>query len=104
MTNYQDLSDHELQDVIDNAAKALRERQDHKRKEIIAKINLLADSIGVSVEIHDDGKKSSRKGVKVPIKYRSPDDPSVTWTGRGVTPKWMQALIDSGREKSEFEV
>ena len=104
MTNYQDLSELELQEVIDNAAKALKVRQESKRKETINQIKELAASIGVTVDIHDGEKRSSRKGVKVPIKYRSPDDPSVTWTGRGMTPKWLQVLMDSGRDKAEFEV
>jgi len=104
MTNFQDLSEHELQAVIENAEKALRTRQESKRKEVIAKIKELAASIDITVEIKEGDRKSSRKGVKVPIKYRSPDDPALTWTGRGVTPKWMQALIDAGRDRSEFEV
>jgi DNA-binding protein H-NS len=104
MADFQNLSELELQEVIDNAAKALKERQESKRKDTITQIKELAASIGVTVEIIDGEKRSSRKGVKVPIKYRSPEDPSVTWTGRGMTPKWLQALVDSGREKAEFEV
>ena len=104
MTNYQNLSENELQTVIENAERALKDRRDDKRKEIIAKIKELATSIGVTVEIHEGDKRSSRKGIKVPVKYRSPNDQSLTWTGRGVTPKWMRALIDSGHDRSEFEV
>ena len=104
MTDYQELSEIELKEVIDNAAKALKVRQESKRKETIAQIKELAASIGVAVEIHEGEKKSSRKGVKVPIKYRSPDDASLTWSGRGMTPKWLQFLLDAGHEKAEFEV
>lgn len=104
MTEYQELSESELKEVINNAEKALKLRQDSKRKETIAKIKELAASIGVSIEIKDGEKKSSRKGVKVPIKYRNPDDTSLTWSGRGMTPKWLQNLIDSGHDKAEFEV
>ena len=46
----------------------------------------------------------SFKGVKVPVKYRHPEDPEKTWTGRGVMPAWLQALINAGRDRSEFEV
>jgi DNA-binding protein H-NS len=35
-------------------------------------------------------------------KYQNPANPDETWTGRGVAPKWMQELIDSGRSKDEF--
>ena len=82
----------------------MKDKQKNKRKEVIAQINELALSIGVKVEIHEGDKRSARKGIKVPIKYRNPDNPNDKWTGRGVTPKWLQALIESGRDRSEFEV
>lgn len=104
MTEYQGLSENELKDMIDNAEKALREKQANKRKEVITKIKELAASINVSVEIKEADRRSSRKGIKVPVKYRHPEDAEKTWTGRGVTPKWLQALLEAGHSKAEFEV
>ena len=104
MTEYKNLSEHELQTVIENAEKALKNKQIHKRKEVIAKIKELAASIDVIVEIHEPKKKFARKGEKIAIKYRHPDDPNKTWTGRGVAPKWMQELQSAGHQRSEFEV
>jgi len=104
MTDYQQLSESELQAVIESAEKALKNIQANKRKDVIAKIKELAASIDVTVDIHESEKRSVRKGVRVPVKYRHPEDPEKTWTGRGVTPTWLQALLDSGHERSEFEV
>lgn len=104
MSEYQNLSEHELQAVIENAEKALRNKLSYKRKEVIAQIKELAASIDVVVEIHEPDRKTVRKGAKVAIKYRHPTDPSKTWTGRGVAPKWMQELQSAGRQRSEFEV
>ncbi len=104
MSEYQNLSEHELQAVIENAEKALRNKLSYKRKEVIAQIKELAASIDVVVEIHEPDKRTARKGAKVAIKYRHPADPSKTWTGRGVAPKWMQELQSAGRQRSEFEV
>jgi DNA-binding protein H-NS len=103
MNNYQELSEKELHAVIDSAAKVLKTKQESKRKEVIAKIKELAASINVSVEIQE-GKKSSRKGIKVPAKYRHPEDPSKVWSGRGVTPKWMRALLLAGHSKEDFAI
>ena len=44
------------------------------------------------------GKKSV--GSPVAAKYRGPD--GQTWTGRGLSPRWMKALIEQGRSKEEF--
>jgi DNA-binding protein H-NS len=99
MNEYQNFSEKELQIIIDKAAKVLEEKQLEKRKEVITKIKTLAVSIGVTVDI-SDGKSKTVK--KVAPKYRNPEDFSQTWTGRGVSPKWMQVLIDAGHEKSEY--
>jgi DNA-binding protein H-NS len=104
MTDYQNLSENELQAVIENAEKALKNKLANRRKEVITQIKELAASIDVTVEIVENEKKSPRKGVKVPIKYRHPEDPDKIWTGRGVMPKWLRELIDNGRSRSEFEV
>jgi DNA-binding protein H-NS len=104
MTHYQDLSEKELQAVIESAEKALKNKLANKRKEVIVQIKELAASIGVMVEIYENDKKLGRKGVKVPVKYCHPEDPEKTWTGRGVMPVWMQALIKAGHDRSEFEV
>lgn len=104
MTDLQQLSESELKAMIDSAEKALKNKQVNKRKTVIAQIKELAASIDVTVDIHETEKTSARKGIKVPVKYRHPDDAEKTWTGRGVMPIWMQTLINSGRERSEFEV
>ena len=40
--------------------------------------------------------KSNDKRGKVAPKYRDPQNESHTWTGRGRTPLWVQALKDAG--------
>ncbi len=104
MTELADLSESELQAMIENAEKALKHKQESKRKEVMAQIRQLAASIGLTVSFHDANRVSSRKGIKVPPKYRNPANPEQTWTGRGVPPKWMQELIAAGHDKSEFEI
>lgn len=104
MNDYQNFSESELRTVIEKAETALKNKQASKRKEVIAKIKELAASIQVTVEIHEDDKKTPRVAAKLPIKYRHPKDREKTWTGRGMTPKWMQALLDKGHNRDEFRV
>ena len=104
MTDFENLSESELQTVLESVEKVLKNKQANKRKDVIAQIKELAASINVTVDIHENDKRSARKGVKVPVKYRHPEDPGKTWTGRGVMPTWLQALINAGHERSEFEV
>ncbi len=102
-TDLERLSEAELANVIANAQRALKEKQHSKRREVIAQIRDLAASIGVTVEITDGEKPvSSRRGSKVAPKYRNPDNSNQTWTGRGMKPRWLQALINQGRDANEF--
>ena len=103
-TNLTELSEAELTSMIENAQRALKEKKETKRKEVISKIKELAASIGVNVEITEGTKVSGRKGSKVPIKYQNPNNLSQKWTGRGMKPKWLQTLIEQGHRLEEFEV
>jgi DNA-binding protein H-NS len=42
------------------------------------------------------GKQGVLAGKKVAPKYRNPANPEQTWTGRGVSPTWVQALKTAG--------
>ncbi|CAL1241637.1 H-NS histone family protein [Candidatus Methylocalor cossyra] len=103
-SDFAQLSEAELASVIESAQKALREKHETKRKEVIAKIKELAASVGVTVEITEPAKPTGRKGSKVPIKYQNPHNLSQKWTGRGMRPKWLQTLLDQGHDIKEFEI
>jgi DNA-binding protein H-NS len=47
-------------------------------------------------------RKSKAAGVPVAAKYKGPN--GETWSGRGLSPKWLTALIAQGRSKSDFAV
>ena len=103
MTDFSNKTPAELQAIIAEANAQLETIQRSKHKEVIAQIKELAESISVTVDIHEDGKKARKAaGVVVPAKYRNPNDSTKTWTGRGMTPKWLHALIAEGRNKDEF--
>jgi len=40
--------------------------------------------------------------AKVAAKYANPDNSEETWTGRGRTPLWLQAALDSGKSLADF--
>ena len=103
-TNFNKLSESDLEDVIAKAGKELQSRKELKRKEVLAEIRQLATSIGVIVEISESGRRSSRKGQKVPPKYQNPANPMQQWSGRGMKPNWLRELIEQGKTIEEFEI
>lgn len=44
------------------------------------------------------GKKTA--GSTVAAKYRGPE--GQTWSGRGLTPRWLAALVEQGQSKEAF--
>ena len=41
-------------------------------------------------------------GSAKPPRYRHPDDPSLTWTGKGRAPTWITQLEDNGHNREDF--
>ena len=104
MTELYEKSESELQELLDHAAKILKEKQDTRRKEAIAQIQEIAAAAGITVTIKEDRKRKNDILSVVEELYQHPDKPDVTWNGSGATPKWLKDLIKSGRDKAEFEL
>jgi DNA-binding protein H-NS len=51
-----------------------------------------------------DGAPLRRPYPAVLPKYRNPDDPSETWSGRGKQPRWLAAQLNTGRQLDEFRI
>ena len=45
---------------------------------------------------------TKKTGKPVEAKFRGPNGES--WSGRGLMPKWMQALVAEGKSKQDFAV
>jgi DNA-binding protein H-NS len=41
---------------------------------------------------------------KVAPKYRNPENPSETWAGRGLKPRWLAAALKSGKKLDDFVI
>ena len=44
--------------------------------------------------------KSANAGVPVAAKYRGPN--GETWSGRGLMPRWLSALVSQGQTRDDF--
>jgi DNA-binding protein H-NS len=49
-----------------------------------------------------DAPRERRKYPRVFPKYRNPNEPSETWSGRGKRPRWLAAAIKTGHTIEEF--
>ena len=51
-----------------------------------------------------DAPRERRKYPRVFPKYRNPDEPSETWSGRGKQPRWLTAALKTGHKIEEFVI
>lgn len=95
------MSKEELLSLRKNIDKALAGYEKRKKETALAAAKRAAEEHGFSLE-EILGKKSTGK-TAVP-KYRNPQDPSQTWTGRGRQPAWYKSAIAAGKDASEMEI
>lgn len=50
------------------------------------------------------GKPRGKSRSKNPAKYRNPEDPSQTWTGRGRKPQWVKDAQEAGKDLSDLAI
>ncbi len=50
------------------------------------------------------GRKRKQRTSPVPAKYRNPDDPGQTWSGRGRQPAWFREAIGKGKSAETLEI
>jgi DNA-binding protein H-NS len=51
-----------------------------------------------------DVTRERRKYPRVFPKYRNPDEPSETWSGRGKQPRWLSTALKTGHTIEEFAI
>ena len=96
------MSDAELGELAVAVAQEQERRQEAKRKEALAQIKELAAGLGMTVKelLASQGKWGA--GPKGEPKYRNPDNPDQTWTGKGTRPGWFVAALARGIAREDM--
>jgi DNA-binding protein H-NS len=91
------LSPKELQSLIANAEAQMQEAKSSQVQSIRQKIDALLSNAGLTLaDVYPTrgGRGAAKTGKRtVAPKYRNPEDPSQTWTGRGKRPLWFVAAL-----------
>jgi DNA-binding protein H-NS len=64
----------------------------------------IPQSAPVDRKLKIDASGKRRKYPKVFPKYRNPNEPSETWSGRGKKPRWLTAALKAGHTIQEFVI
>ncbi len=96
------MSRKELLELCNRVEKALKTAELRERKEALKAAEKAAAEFGFSLsELSGDGTKPVKTAK---AKYRNPNNPSQTWTGRGRKPQWVHDAIKAGTDISDLEI
>lgn len=98
------LSVQELKSLQKKVEREMSGRDKRQRKEALIAVREKAKELGFSLnELVGDGGEAAGAGASsattrapAPAKYRSKDDPTLTWSGRGRPPLWIKEAQDKG--------
>ena len=96
------LSLDELKALQKDVTKAIDEFEVKRRQEALAAVQAAAKEKGFTLA--DLVGNSKPQAVKAPPKYRHPENPSVTWSGRGRQPAWIKEALAAGKSLEEFAI
>ena len=100
------MSRKELTTLAANVEKAIASLSDREKKAALEAAERAAAEHGYSLaELAAIGGKGAKRGkAKTPAKYRNPENPDQTWSGRGRKPGWINAAESAGRLIADFAI
>lgn len=94
----------ELKSLQKQVAKAIDEFADKEKAKALAALEEKAREMGFSLsELTGAARKTTRKGAGVP-KYRNPQNPEITWTGKGRRPDWVRDALSAGKSMDDLAI
>ncbi|MEA2600936.1 MAG: DNA-binding protein [Acidobacteriota bacterium] len=101
------LSIEELETLAKDIQTEVTTRREAERERVLGQMRELAAGLGLTLE--EVVRLERGKGIKgtaggVQAKYRHPNDPSLTWSGRGKRPAWLTEALAAGKSLEDFAV
>lgn len=100
----ENMSRNELLQLRDDIDKALVNAEKRERKAALEAAEKAAAEFGFPLSDLLDGASKNTKAQKSKAKYRNPNAPEQTWTGRGRKPQWVHDALKSGADITELEI
>lgn len=97
------LSREELLQLRKDVDAAIANFEARKREEALAELKDVAKKHGFDLTDLAGATKRGSKQVSA-IRYRDPENPKNTWTGRGRKPNWLTSALEAGRPLEDFQI
>ena len=88
----------------DQVTTALASRIEAERRDLESRLaRLTFADIPDPIRLAKGGRVIGGRAMVAP-KYRNPDNPLETWSGRGRKPRWLTAALKAGRKLRDFKI
>ena len=96
------LSIEELETLAKDIQTEVTNRREAERERVLGQMRELAASLGLTLEevVRLERSKGGTGGGQA--RYRHPEDPSLTWSGRGKRPTWLTEALAAGKSLEDF--
>jgi DNA-binding protein H-NS len=101
--NYNELTLEQLKEINRKSAAAIAAFESRRKKEAVAKATEIAKAAGFS-SLKDMLSAEPAKSRETEPKYRHPENPELTWSGRGRKPNWIADAVEAGKSLEDFKI
>lgn len=93
----------QLKALKSDVDRAIASFEDRKKREALTALQEQAKNLGFSLE-ELVGTKVAKSRKPASAKYAHPENPEITWSGRGRKPAWFADAIAAGKKAEDLAV
>jgi DNA-binding protein H-NS len=93
----------DLKKLEKDVAKAIATFEERQKAEARAEAEAIAKKFGFALAELIETSAPKKKAAPE-AKYRHPENPAVTWSGRGRKPGWISAELAAGKRLEDFAI
>jgi DNA-binding protein H-NS len=93
----------ELKKLERDIAKAITTYEERQKAEARAEAEAIARKFGFALADLVETSAANKKAAPE-AKYRHPENPDVTWSGRGRKPRWISEGLKAGKTLEDFMI
>ncbi len=97
------LSLNDLKTLKKEIVRAIDTAEERQKASAREQVEALAKKLGYTLAELAEGKSKAKRMPATP-KYRHPENPALTWSGRGRKPQWFTEALAAGKSAEDLAI
>lgn len=103
-TDLNSMSKDELVKLRKEVDEAINTHDVRRRQDALKAVEAVAKEHGLSIAEIVGSKPAKSGKSKTPAKFRNPENPEQTWSGRGRKPAWVHEQLEQGKNLEDMTI